>query len=40
MSEVTASTQTHSDDLALRPFFVFPAKAGIQFCYGHRPSPV
>jgi hypothetical protein len=22
------------------PLFVFPAKAGTQFCHGHRPSPV
>jgi hypothetical protein len=31
----------HMDDLARRgPVLVFPAKAGTDFCHGHRPSPV
>jgi hypothetical protein len=42
MSAVLAgsSAQMHSDDSVRRPLLVFPAKAGTQFCHGHRPSPV
>jgi hypothetical protein len=34
------SAQIHSFDAARRPVRAFPAKAGIHFCRGHRPSPV
>jgi hypothetical protein len=36
----TPSAQIHSVDAARRPLRAFPAKAGIDFCRGHRLSPV
>jgi hypothetical protein len=35
-----ANAQSHSDDSVLPPSLAFPAKAGIDFCHGHRLSPV